>query len=261
MKRILLRFLLPILALLPAAAAAAGGTTVYVHRTVIAGPGDVRLGDLVQVAGDVPPEAAEALARSVAVVADRLVYVPSGWYRQQLEEVLGPGVIFVGGRSTVIPRGSALEGRGYLVNRLVDWLQSQRLLADARAEISVSFVNAQGAPPQDGTPVFQLARQAAGGSTDVTASLTGTGGGTISARFSLAAPPAAVAGTDTGPGAVKPGTSVNVVFHKGIITIEMPGRTTSSASVGDTVSVSLSESQKSFSGTLRDGKEVDVDLP
>jgi flagella basal body P-ring formation protein FlgA len=60
---------------------------------------------------------------------------------------------------------------------------------------------------------------------------------------------------------VKSGTPVTVVFKKGLITIEMPGRTLGSASVGDPVSVMVSESQKTFSGQLMDGKAVQVDLP
>ena len=61
--------------------------------------------------------------------------------------------------------------------------------------------------------------------------------------------------------AVRSGTPVNVIFKKGLITIEMPGKTLGSASVGDPVSVLVAESQKTFSGQLLDGKAVEVDLP
>ncbi len=253
MRRLTARALLFMLALLPAAAAAAGGATFYVNRIVVAGPGDISMGDLVQVSGDVPPEGREALARSVAVMADRILCVPTSWYRPQLEAVFGRGAIIVGSRSTVIPRGGALEAQAYLVDRLIDWLQSQGLLLDARTEIAVTQLNVKGTPPQDGTPAFQALKGARGG-TDITVSLSGAGGGSVSGRFFIAAAPP---GTD----GVKPGTPVNVVFRKGLIEIEVPGKALTAASVGERLSVSITESQKSFSGQLIDGKAVEVDLP
>jgi len=254
-KRSPLPALLLMLVLLPALTAAGAGTTIYVHRVVAAAPGNITIGDLVQASGDVPPAAAETLARSVAVMGDKVLYVPTGEYRAQLEAGFGPGAILVGSRSTIIPQGSALASQTYLVDRMMEWLQSQHLLADAKTEIAVTQITARGAPPQDGTPVFQVVKAAPAG-TDVTFSLSGTGGGSVTGKL-------AVAGQRPGTTAdgVKAGTAVNVVFRKGLITIEMPGRTLASASVGDTVSVSIPDSQRTFTGQVLDGKAVQVDLP
>jgi flagella basal body P-ring formation protein FlgA len=60
---------------------------------------------------------------------------------------------------------------------------------------------------------------------------------------------------------VRSGQAVNVIFHKGPITIEMPGKTLAAAGIGEQVKVLLTDSQKSFTGYLREGKAVDVELP
>jgi hypothetical protein len=254
-RRLVTRALFLLLALLPVAAAGAGGTTLYVNRIVVAELGDLSVGELLQASGDVPEAARETLLRSVAVVADKLLYVPTSCYRTELEALFGPGAIIVGSHSTVIPRGSGLEAQAYLVDRLVDWLLSQGMLPDAKTEIAVSQVTARGSPPQVGAPVFQ-ARKGAEGVTDVTLSLSGTGGGSVTARVAFAA----AAGAPVAD-SVRQGTAVNVIFHKGPITIEVPGKALGAASVGSRVSVTIADSQKSFSGQLVDGKAVDVDLP
>jgi hypothetical protein len=246
--------LLAVLALLPVPGAS--GVTLYVQRVVVADPGDLRLGDLVQASGELSPEAREALALSVAVMADRVLYIPVSWYRTQLDAAFGPGAILVGTRTLVIPRGSSMDGQAYLADRLADWIQSQR--TETKTEITIGSLTARGTPPADGTPVIQATRNTPG-STDVTFSLSGSAGGTVAGRLTLAASPGT--GSDAASPAVKSGTAVNVVFKKGLITIEMPGKTLGSASVGDPVSVVTSESQKTFSGQLIDGKAVEVDLP
>jgi hypothetical protein len=43
--------------------------------------------------------------------------------------------------------------------------------------------------------------------------------------------------------------------------IEMPGKALGPASTGDSLSVSIADSQKSFTGTLTSGKAVNVELP
>lgn len=259
MKRLSLAALLLMLVLLPAVgdtsarSAVGSGTTLYVQKVLVAGPGSVTIGDIVRTAGDVPPEAREALARSVAVVADGIVYVPASSYRQDLQAAFGAAAIIVGARTAVIPRGSAAEGQAWLVDRLVDWLTSQHLLGESTVAIGISQLSTRGTPPLDGSPVFRAIRSGSGG-TDVTVSLSSSDG-SISGLFSI---PAATAVAADG---VKAGTPVSVVFRKGLITIEMPGRTLAAASPGGTVGVTLTESQKSFTGVLVDGKAVDVDLP
>lgn len=242
--------LLAALGLLPILGAS--GVTLYVQRVLVADPGDIRLGDVVQASGDLSPEAREALARSIATLADRVLYIPTGWYRAQLDAVFGAAAILVGTRTIVIPRGSSLDGQAYLADRLADWIQSQG--PEGKMDLSIGSITARGAPPVDGTPVIQAARSTQTG-TDVTFSLSGTAGGSVTGRLTLVTPSGAPVA------AVKSGTPVNVIFKKGLITIEMPGKTLGSASVGDPVSVLVAESQKTFSGQLLDGKAVEVDLP
>jgi flagella basal body P-ring formation protein FlgA len=52
-----------------------------------------------------------------------------------------------------------------------------------------------------------------------------------------------------------------VVFRKGPITVEVPGKTLGASSVGDVVNVSIAESQKTFTGRVTDERAVQVDLP
>ena len=52
-----------------------------------------------------------------------------------------------------------------------------------------------------------------------------------------------------------------MVFRKGPITVEMPGKALASAAVGESVSVYIADSQKTFTGRVTDGKAVQVDLP
>jgi hypothetical protein len=244
-----------IAALLPCAAA--GAATLYVNRVVVAAPGDVRVADLVRAPGAAGAGAQEALARSVGVLADHVLYVPSAAWRADLEAALGPGAIIVGSRTAVIPRGSLAEGAPWLVDRLVDWLAAQGVLAEAPVEIAVAQVTLRGAVNDVTQPYFQLSRGARG-TIDVSATGASSAGGSVSARFivaSSAAPPGSPRD------AVTPGTTVNVVFRRGTVTVEMPGRASGAASVGERVAVVVAETQKSFTGTLLEGKAVDVVLP
>jgi flagella basal body P-ring formation protein FlgA len=52
-----------------------------------------------------------------------------------------------------------------------------------------------------------------------------------------------------------------VVFRKGPITVEMPGKALATAAVGDAVSVVVADIQKTFTGRVLEGKAVQVDLP
>jgi hypothetical protein len=253
MRPLSLLTVLMLSALIPGALFA-DGTTLYVHRFLVAGPGDVTLGDLVRTSGATSAQAQEALSRSIAVAGGSLIYVPTDAYRADIDSAFGPGAIVVGRRTTVIPRGSGLETQTWLVDRLIDSLETQGLLASGISEIAVSQVTAKGAPPQDGAPFIQVARNATGA--EVTFSLTGSGGGSVSGRLSLASVPPAAAAT-----MLRQGSPVDVVFHKGVITIQMPGRALGTAAVGQSVTVSVAESQKSFTGVVVDGKAVEVDLP
>ncbi len=235
-------------------ALSADGTTLYVNRFVVAGPGDVRLGDLVRTTGSVSAQAQEALSRSIAAAGNSLIYVPTDAYQADIDSAFGTGAIVVGRRTMVIPQGSGLETQTWLLDRLIDWMLAQGLLSSTTAEIAVTQVSARGAPPQEGSPFVQCTRTTTGA--EVTFSLTGAAGGSVSGRLSLASvPPAdAVLG-------VKQGAPVDVVFHKGLITISMPGKALGTAAAGQRVTVSVAESQRSFSGVVVDGKAVSVDLP
>ena len=87
--------------------------------------------------------------------------------------------------------------------------------------------------------------------------LTGSGGDSVSGKVTL---PPVDAGTRSQTD-VKSSTQVRVVFRKGPITVEVPGRTLGAASLGENVKVSISEGQKTFMGRLMEGKAVQVDLP
>jgi len=242
--------------------AGAPAATLYVNRVVVAPPGSVSLDTLVR--SSVAPDALarEQLARSVAVLADTLQYLPVAAYGPQLASAFGSDAIIVGSWSLVVPRGTSAESQPYLLDRLVDYLVSQGLLGDAPSQIAFAVGSSSGAPPRDGTPVFQVVRTPRG--TEVSFQLTGTSGGSVSGRASL---PAAVAAPDAAPTAdagapaVKGATIVRVVFRKGPITVEMPGRVVAGGGVGQAVTVYIPDSQKTFTGRVLDGKAVQVDLP
>jgi len=238
----------------------ADGTTLYVRRFLVAAPGDVSLGDVVRASGALSATAQEALSRSIVVAGANIVYVPADSYGAQVDAAFGPGAIVVGQRTIIVPRGSGLETQAWMVDRIVDTLQGQGVLGSSAAEMSVSQVTSHGNPPQDGIPTIQVTRSLTGGF-DVVFSDTGSNGGSISGRLSVAAPAAAPAVTADQTGALRSGAPVTVVFHKGLITIQMPGRTLGTASRGERVTVSVTESPKNFSGVLIDGSSVEVDLP
>lgn len=251
------RFALLLLALLHSAVIGeAQGATLYVNRLVVAPAGDLSIGDLINASGDMPAEAREALARSVAVISDKPVYIPLSVYISQLDAVFGSNAIIVGSRSLVIPKGTPVEGEAYVLDRLIDFLQGQGLLGEAKAEIALAQNAVKGTPPQDGTPSFQV-QKSAKGTVEVSFSLAGSGGGSVTGRAVLMS---AAGGSDAGAG-VKSGSPVQVLFRKGPITIEMPGKALASAQMGESVSVYVSESQMSFTGQVREGKAVEVDLP
>jgi hypothetical protein len=232
------------------------GATVYVRHTITAGPGDIRLGDIVRATTTPSPAASETLARSIAVMEDRILYLPASLSTALLVEAFGSDSIIVGSRTMVLPRDSLPEGEDWLMDRLGDFLSAQGLVGDGKVEITLVQNFVQGTLPRQGTPSFQVVKS--GTSTcEVSFALSAGGGGSVKGRVSF---PAA-----DGPAAsdqrVAAGTAVNVIFHKGPVTVEMPGKSLSTARVGDRVSVFVAESQKKFAGRLLDGKAVDVELP
>jgi hypothetical protein len=240
--------------LLTAALADAQGLALYVSRVVVAAPGDLKLGDLVRTSLDVPTRGREALARSIAALGDRPMYIPVAIYLSDLEAAFGSDAIIVGSRTLVVPKGTPMEQETYTLDRLVDFLQAQGMLADDRQELILSQNSVVGAALIEGTPTFQV-HKAGRDQTEVTFLLAGAAGSSVTGRISLAA---------LGGGSaidVKPGSMVKVIFHKGPITIEMPGKAMGSASTGDSISVYVADSQKSFTGMLSAGKAVNVELP
>jgi hypothetical protein len=242
--------------LLIAASLFGQGTTVYLHHTVTAGPWDIRLGDLVRASGTPTSNAAETLSRSIATMADKILYLPSSLSMGLLEEAFGSDSIIVGSRTIVLPRDAVPEGEDYLFDRLGDFLYAQGLVGDGKVELTLLQNLVRGTPPRQGTPVFQLIKT--GKSTcEVSFTLSAGAGGSVSGRVSFAA----IDGAPSADQRITAGTAVNVIFRKGPVTIEMPGKALASARVGERVSVYVAESQKNFAGRLLDGKAVDVELP
>jgi len=230
------------------------GTTLYVSRVVVAPQGNVSLAAIVHCAGALSGAAQEALARSATVLGTAVQYLPASQYQPQLEAAFGSDAILVGSWSMIVPRGTSAEGEGYLLDRLADFLISQNLVGDDRVDLPFALGSLRGNPPVDGAPLFQVVKTSRG--TEVSFSLTGSDGGMVSGRVTL--PPVTAADAAAG---VRMNTPVRVVFRRGLVTVEMPGRALSSAAVGDPVSVYVADSQKTFTGRLLEGKAVQVDLP
>ncbi|HVP18377.1 MAG TPA: flagella basal body P-ring formation protein FlgA [Spirochaetia bacterium] len=247
--------LLGLLFLAAAAWSGARGATLYIQRVLVADPGDIRLGDLVQAAGDPPASARESLALAVASISSHLLYVPCRLYRDQLEEAFGRDSIFVGSRSLVIPRGAVADGNIPLLDKLVDFLSDSGALGNDIADIDIRSIRVTGTLPQNPAPSFQMVRSS---KTSVEVSFTLPGdGGQASGRIVLGLKgDARAAAADIGAN-----DPVTVIFRKGPITIEMQGKAQGAAAIGDTVSVLVADSKRTFSGRLLVGKAVDVELP
>ena len=248
-------FCLPLLglALFVAGSIEAQGATLYVNRLVSADPGDINLGAVVRAAGDVPAEAREALARSIAVAGDKVLLIPAALYRAQLEAAFGRDSIIVGSRTIVVPRGVVPEEETFLLTRLADFLSVQGLVGAGCVEISLTQTLSKGSLPTDGNPVFQVLKNA-NGPVEVSYTLTGSGGGSVAGRASISGP----GGSNDG---VRSGASVDVIFRKGPITIQMPGKAMAAAVMGGKVGVYVADSQRSFVGRVVDAKAVEVELP
>ena len=126
-------------------------------------------------------------------------------------------------------------------------------MGDVPLDMTFAEGSLAGAPPQDGSPSFRVTKSTRG--VEVFFLLVGAGGGSVTGRVTL---PVVDAGAQ---GGVSSGTPARVVFHKGPITVEVPGRALGAGSAGDNVNVSITETRKTFSGRVIDGKVVQVDLP
>lgn len=247
-----------VLALLCALAASAGcGATLYVSRVVAAHPGALRLGDLVQVTGALSAEAAATLDRVVATMAGTLLSVPSRLYAGVVEEAFGPDSILVGSRTLVVPPGRLSQPTAQLYARLAEVLGQQDLLGDTRAEMEIVRPLGGDLPP-GAEPRFAVARGVktpAGQELICTVSAADSDRvfGTITLRVRTTAATAAEG--------VKAGDQVQILFHKGPVTIEMQGKALASAGFGDGVAVYVPDSRKSFSGRVIGKKAVAVELP
>jgi hypothetical protein len=232
----------------------AEGTTLYVNRVVVAARGDIGLGMLVRASG-AAPAALDGPARGVTVLGDSVQYLPVGSYMPQLETAFGADAIIVGSRTILIPKGTLAEGESYLLDRLGDFLAAQGLVSDSKVDLAFTQTSLKGSPPQDGIPSCQVVKTPRG--VEVAFLLAASNGDTVSGRLVL---PAIPVGPDDQRG-LKSNAPVRVVFRKGPITVEMPGKTLASAAIGESVGVSISEGQKTFSGRVIEGKAVLVDLP
>jgi hypothetical protein len=238
------------------AAPLARGTALYVNRTVVVEPGDVRLGDLVQSTGEVPAGADAALARTVATVSRALLVLPARGYAALLEQAFGADCILVGSRTLVIPRGLLSEERVRLFDELADFLRQQGVLGEERSEIEI--VQTLGGGVSAGSPAFfRLTRSVKGaGAREVTCSVSPSAAepaiGSITLRVRETLPAAE---------GVKASDRVQVLFRKGAVTVEMQGKALASAGPGASVSVYVPDSLRSFSGRVIGKKAVEVELP
>jgi hypothetical protein len=248
----------------------ADAVTLYVKRAVAVEKGDLLLGDLVQGSGDVRPDLARALDRRIGEVADAPLVIPSRAYRALCESGLGEGFILVGTRTLVVVKGSAAERDLPLLDSLVDFLEEKGVLADAPVELD--GLRILGAPPDAmaGNPVFRISRVDGASpfprTADIGFTLPVSSGGTKTGRILLTireengigAFPEEIGARAAG---VKANEPVDVLFHKGAITIRMQGRVLATAPAGSRVDVYVSASRKNFSGIVTEDKAVDVEIP
>jgi hypothetical protein len=251
-----MRRVLPLAALL-VVATAAGAATLYLSKVVSADPAGLALGDLVQVAGELPPAARELLARSAAAPDDRLLLVPAAFFRDLLAGALGDGAALVGSRSLVVPRALAVGESAAMLDRLVDWLDAQGGFGRGAVELEILKAPDPAALPA-ASPGFTLVRvERSSGLFDGVVEVSFVGAGNRASRVSLRVRQVIPSAAD----GVKSGETVQVVFRRGAVTIEMEGRALSAAAPGQDVSVWVAESRRSFAGTATGRKVVDVMLP
>ncbi len=249
----------------------AAALTLYVKRAVAVERGALVLGDLLQKSGEIPPALARALTRRVGDVADNPVVVPAGAYRAWCEEGLEEGLILVGRRTLVVPKGTAAEHEMPLLDALVDFLESQGGMGEGIMELEAPDIFGAPRDGETGDPVFRVVRMERkegfySGPAEIGFTIPVSSGGSRTGRMVFGIRQdlrsgAAVAGSGASAGGVKAHDQVAVFFHKGSITIRMEGKALAAAAEGGWVSVFVPESRKSFSGIVMADKAVSVEIP
>ena len=261
------------------AAGQASAITLYVKRTVVSAPGVVKVGDIVQASGEITADARSFLEKPVGSVSDGLLIVPSAMYRGELEQRTGGSIILVGSRTLVVGKGSTVEKELPLLDRLVDSMDPEGFAGGA-AQISVIQLQ----KPAEPIPVSRLQFDPVrvekkdgfySGAAEFMIRDSGSESGvsigrvvirvaqdaSASAQGAHAADSASVSGDGSSEGyAVSASDPVTVLFIKGAISIEMPGRAQGSASLGRAVSVYIPESRLTFTGIVTGDKVVTVDI-
>ena len=246
------------------AAPAASCAALYVNRTVVVDPGEVKLRDLVRVTGELSGAAGETLERTVATVSGALLVVPARLYAGLLERAFGADSILVGSRTLVVPRGLLADEAVRLFGDLADFLWQQGVLGDERVELDVAQTLDGSLPLGAGSgvtsgaaPNFKLTRSAIiSGGREITCAVflpvsdIPLGVVRVRVRAAVAAAPS-----------VRSNDRVQILFRKGPIIVEMEGRALATAGFGDTVAVRVPESLRSFSGRVIGNKAVEVELP
>jgi hypothetical protein len=240
-----------------AAATASGAATLYLRRLVCADPVTLTVGDLVQVAGEIPQAAQDLMGRSVAAPKGRMLMVPAAFFRDLLAPSLGGTATFVGSRSLVVPPELAAAETVDLLDRIVGWLDGQGGFGRGAVELELLQKPGRGAIP-GGSAGFGLVRaERAGGLLSGVVEVAVAEAGSRTAQVVLRVRQAIPAVSE----GVKSGEDVQVFFRRGAVTIEMEGRALSSAAPGLGVSVYVAESRRSFAGIAAGRKVVDVELP
>ncbi len=249
----------------------AAAVTLYVKRAVAVERGALILGDLLQNPGEIPLSLARALSRRIGEVADNPVVIPAGAYRAWCEEGLEEGLILVGKRTLVVPKGEASELEMPLLDALVDFLENQGGMGEGIMELETPRIFGAPRDGMAGDPVFRIVRIEKreglfSGAAEIGFTIPVSSGGSRTGRmvFSIRQDlrsGAAVAGSGASVGGVKAHDPVAVFFHKGSITIRMEGKALAAAAEGGWVSVFVPESRKSFSGIVMADKAVSVEIP
>jgi hypothetical protein len=247
--------LLCVFLLAAASAAAAREVTVYIQRVLVVDPGRIRLGDLVHPSGTVPVSAGETLAQDLATISSSIVSIPSRFYMDRVEDAFGRDSIFVGSRTLVVPRGAVPDDQVPLLAKFVDFLDDSGILGSDLLDIDVRSIQLDGTLPPGAALSFRLVRSSSG---SVEGAFTAVGESEPARGRIILAMKKDPLSTSADVRASDP---VRVIFHKGPITIEMPGKALGQAAVGQAVSVLVTDSQRSFTGKLLTGKAVDVELP
>jgi hypothetical protein len=251
------RVILLAIAILVAVAAASGAATLYLRRVVSADPAALTVGDLLQIAGEIPNAARDLLSRSAAAPAGRMLLVPATFFRELLAGSLGDSATFVGNRSLVVPPALAAEDAVDLLDRLVEWLDGQGGFGRGAVELELLQAPERSALPAV-SPGFTLVRaERTAGLISGVVEATFQGAGNRISRVVLRARQAIPSASD----GVRSGETVQVFFRRGAVTIAMDGRALTSAAPGQNITVWVAESRRSFAGTAAGRKVVDVVLP